>query len=42
MKIIGIGVDIVSNQRMSKILNAPYAERFLEKTLHINEINHIK
>ncbi|KAM3135295.1 hypothetical protein pb186bvf_012593 [Paramecium bursaria] len=42
MKIIGIGVDIVSNQRMQKILTAQYAERFLVKTLHVNEINHIK
>lgn len=42
MSIFGIGVDIVSNARLLKILQSTYSERFLHKVLHPSEIDEIK
>ena len=42
MTIFGIGVDIVLNSRMARILNASYAQRFLVKVLHPKEISEIE
>lgn len=42
MSIFGIGVDIVKNARIQKILQSNYAERFLHRVLHPVEIQQIK
>lgn len=34
MKILGVGVDIVANQRFARLLGQPYAPRFLSRVLH--------
>jgi holo-[acyl-carrier-protein] synthase len=41
MPIIGIGVDLVKNARIHKILTSNYAERFLHKVLHTSELEEI-
>ena len=38
----GIGIDIVSNARMSKLLAKSTADRFLQKALHRSEIDKYK
>ena len=42
MNIFGIGVDIVKNSRIKKILLSNYSERFIQKVLHPNEIQQLK
>jgi len=34
MKILGIGIDLVMNSRIEKIITKSYAERFIKKFLH--------
>ena len=34
MKILGIGVDIVQNNRIAKVLSKSHSRRFLAKVLH--------
>lgn len=38
MNIIGIGTDIVDIRRIKKILAQTYAQRFVERILHHNEL----
>ena len=42
MGIFGIGIDLVKNDRIRKILLSSYAERFLVKVLHRSELEEIK
>jgi holo-[acyl-carrier protein] synthase len=37
MKILGIGVDLVRNSRISHFIHQSYVDRFLEKFLHHHE-----
>jgi phosphopantetheinyl transferase (holo-ACP synthase) len=38
MKILGIGVDLVQNNRIKNVLSKSHARRFLKKVLHSDEI----
>lgn len=40
MKILGIGVDLVQNSRIQKVLSKSHARRFLDKVLSPQEIAH--
>ena len=39
---LSTGIDIVSINRIQKILNSPKRERFLKKVFTLNEINDAK
>jgi len=38
MKILGIGIDLVMNSRIERIITKNYAERFIKKFLHETEL----
>lgn len=42
MRVLGIGVDIICNQRMRDLLERPTGKRFIKKALHENEISRLE
>ena len=43
-KIFGIGTDIIKNSRLENLLEKSYKKRFIERVLHLKEIEqfHLK
>ena len=37
-RIMGIGIDLVTNSNVEKVLEKSYAERFIKKFLHPSEM----
>lgn len=40
MKVLGIGVDLVQNSRIERVLSKSHARRFLTKVLNEEELTH--